>query len=172
MARKDVVMIGDPLLRQKADPVDFAADPVLQYVEDLRDTLRHLQQEKGLGRAIAAPQIGYLKRIVYMEANGQTITMINPEILSRSPELFDVWDSCFSADVAFFGLTRRHQTIRVRYQDQQGRTIVADFADDLAELFQHEIDHLDGVLFIDHIIDQQIIVRSEWERRYRPQQKE
>ena len=167
MARKEVVMIGDPLLRQKAEPVDFAADPVPQYVADLRDTLRSLQQEKGLGRAIAAPQIGYLKRIVYMEASGQTITMINPEILSRSPELFDVWDSCFSADVAFFGLTRRHRAIQVAYQNELGRQIVADFADDLSELFQHEIDHLDGVLFIDHIVDQQIIMRSEWERRFR-----
>lgn len=77
----------------------------------------------------------------------------------------DVWDSCFSADVAFFGKVRRNQRIEVAYYDERQNRVLAQFDGDLSELFQHEIDHLDGVLFTDHIIDNEIIMRSEWEQR-------
>jgi peptide deformylase len=90
--------------------------------------------------------------------------MINPHIVSRSEETMDVWDSCFSADVAFFGKVRRNRRITVAYDDEQQNRVVAQFENDLSELFQHEIDHLDGVLFTDHIIDHEIMMRSEWEK--------
>ena len=90
--------------------------------------------------------------------------MINPKITKRSDEKFDVWDSCFSADVAFFGKTPRYKEINVEYYDERQNQITAHFEDDLSVLFQHEIDHLDGVLFTDHITDNQIIMRSEWEK--------
>jgi peptide deformylase len=164
MTIKPILMIGNPKLRKTSSDVVFEEDNVAAIVQDLADTLHHIQQEKGLGRAIAAIQIGYLKRIVYMEAGGKRIVMINPRIVSRSEETMDVWDSCFSADVAFFGKVRRNQRITVAYYDEQRNNVVTQFADDLSELFQHEIDHLDGVLFTDHIIDHEIIMRSAWEK--------
>jgi peptide deformylase len=159
-------MIGNDALRKKAESIDFVKDPVEQYIQDLRDTLHHLQEEKQIGRAIAGPQIGYLKRMIYMETKEQKITMINPQIIRKSQEKFEVWDSCFSADVAFFGKTLRHKAIKVAYINENQKKINEDFTDDLSELFQHEIDHLEGILFTDHIINNQIIMRTEWEKLY------
>jgi len=157
-------MIGNEFLRKNAECIDFVNDPVEQYIQDLRDTLHHIQQEKQIGRAIAGPQIGYLKKIIYMEAGEKNITMINPRITQKSQETFEVWDSCFSAEVAFFGKTLRHKAITVAYMTAKQEEIHEDFADDLSELFQHEIDHLEGILFTDRIINNQIMMRCEWER--------
>ena len=164
MAAKKILMIGDAFLRRKAEAVDLLEDPVGRYIEDLRDTLHRFQKEKQIGRAIAGPQIGYQKRIVYMEAAGTRIVMINPQITEKSAETFEVWDSCFSADAAFFGKTLRYRRITVEYRDENQQEIHEEFTNDMSELFQHEIDHLDGVLFTDRIIDNQIIMRSEWEK--------
>ena len=164
MSVSNIVMIGNEFLRKKAEDIDFVTDPVDQYIHDLRDTLHHIQEEKQIGRAIAGPQIGYLKRIIYMEAKENKITMLNPRIINKSQETFEVWDSCFSADVAFFGKTLRHKAMTVAYMNEHQQAIHEDFTGDLSELFQHEIDHLEGILFIDHIMNNQIMMRSEWER--------
>ncbi len=157
-------MIGNEFLRKEAKRIDFVKDPVKQYIQDLRDTLHHIQKVKKIGRAIAGPQIGFLKRIIYMEIEEKKIIMINPQIIKKSQETFEVWDSCFSADVAFFGKTLRHKAITVSYINENQEELQEDFVDDLSELFQHEIDHLRGILFTDRIIDNQIIMRSEWEQ--------
>lgn len=166
MSKKKILMIGNEILRKKSERINFAKDHVEHYIQDLRDTLYHIQKEKKIGRAIAGPQIGYLKRIIYMETEEKKIVMINPHIIKKSQETFEVWDSCFSADVAFFGKTIRHKAITVEYMNENKEQRHEDFMDDLSELFQHEIDHLEGILFIDHIIDNHIIMRSEWERLY------
>lgn len=164
MAVKIILMIGNEILRKKSESINFEKDSVEMYIRDLRDTLQNFQKKKKIGRAIAGPQIGYLKRIIYMESEGKQIIMINPQIIKKSDVTFEVWDSCFSADVAFFGKTIRHKVITVAYMNENQEKIIEDFYEDLSELFQHEIDHLDGILFTDHIIDNQIIMRSEWER--------
>lgn len=164
MSVKSIIMIGNTILREKAATVDFLTDPIGSYIGDLRDTLHHVQREKKIGRAIAGPQLGYLKRIVYLEAGGDKIIMINPQITQASKKTFEVWDSCFSADLAFFGKTLRHRTISVNYFDENGREREDVFSDDMSELCQHEIDHLDGILFTDRIIANQIMMRSEWEK--------
>ncbi len=167
MAVKPILMFGNDLLRQPCGKVDVNTDPVNTWVTDLADTLHRAQAEKKIGRALAAPQIGCPKQIVLMDAGGRRIVMINPEIIAHSENTFDVWDSCFSADVAFFGLTRRYREITVRWIDDKRTPVRRVFRDDLSELFQHEIDHLHGILFIDRIVDNRIIMRSEWEKRYR-----
>ena len=164
MPVRNILMIGNELLRKKSEHIDFEKDPVGEYIQDLKDTLNHAQRDKQIGRAIAGPQISYLKRIIYMETKEQQIIMINPQIINKSRETFEVWDSCFSADVAFFGKTLRHKTITVAYLNENQEQFQVDFTDDLSELFQHEIDHLEGILFIDHIIDNKIMMRSEWEK--------
>jgi peptide deformylase len=75
-----------------------------------------------------------------------------------------VWDSCFSVDVAFFGKTIRYQEIKVAYLDEKNGEITETFQGNLSELFQHEIDHLEGIVFTDCIVDNNIIMRSEWEK--------
>ena len=82
--------------------------------------------------------------------------------------MINVWDSCYSFEVAFFVEIPRNKSIKVEYQDDKGNSIVEDFTDGLSELVQHEIDHLHGILAIDHLRDvKKIIMRSEWERRFR-----
>lgn len=159
-----LIMIGNPILKEKSERIDFKNDEINQYIDDLKDTLHYLQNKYKIGRAIAGPQIGYQKKIIYMEIEEKKIIMINPCIVAKSNETFEIWDSCFSADVAFFGKTIRHKSISVEYQNEQKDMIRQDFKDDLSELFQHEIDHLEGVIFTDRIVNNQIIMRSEWEK--------
>jgi peptide deformylase len=167
MTVKPVLMIGNKILRKKSEEVDFKINNITGIIDDLKDTLHHLQRVKETGRAIAGVQIGYMKRIIYMESGKKRIIMINPKITNKSDKKMDVWDSCFSADVSFFGKTSRYKKINVEYYDEKKNKITASFENDLSELFQHEIDHLDGILFTDHIIDNQIIMRSEWEKLYK-----
>ena len=91
--------------------------------------------------------------------------LINPIILEASDEKFEVWDSCFSFNLAFFVLVDRHCSVRTEFFDREGRRHVLDAEDKLSELLQHEIDHLDGILATDRMKNAKgIMMRSEWEK--------
>ena len=167
MVVKEVLLLGDPTLRETSEKVtDFSAlDEVLA---DLKDTLTWAQGHYGMGRAAAAPQLGYLKRVVYVQMPERSFYLVNPEIVGRSDEKFDVWDSCFSLEAAFFVNIPRHSAITVEYRDEDGGRHVEEFRDDISELLQHEIDHLDGVMCSDHLRDPwDIVMKAEWMKRYR-----
>ena len=166
MPKKRIRLIGDPILRQISAPVALDTEEIQDLVQDLTDTLTAFQGEHKIGRAIAAPQIGCLKRLVVVKTPELELAMVNPVITHKSPETFDAWDSCFSAGVKFFGKTRRHQAITVTWFRPDGTAREQRFENDLSELLQHEIDHLDGILFTDHILENQIIMREEWEKQY------
>ncbi len=169
MAVRDVLQLGNPVLREPALPVvEPGADEIAALLDDLRDTLAHWKETTGYGRGIAAPQIGVLQRVIFLNIGGcDPWPMINPEIVDASDETIVVWDACLSFLTIFFCVTR-HKRVRVRYQDTAGQTHEIDAEDDLAELLQHEIDHLDGILALDRITDlRTICVREEFERRYR-----
>lgn len=166
MALKEVLMLGNPELRQESRPIRQFDQDLARIIKDLKDTLLHLQEEKEIGRALAAPQIGYKKKVVYANLLEEEIIMINPEIVWYSEEEFEVWDSCFSFDIAFFVKVKRSREIIVQYQNAAGAEVERTFSGDLSELFQHEIDHLLGRLATDLLIDNEgIMMRSEWERR-------
>lgn len=168
---RDVLQLGDPLLRQPADPVaDPGAAEIAAILADLRDTLAHWRATTGYGRGIAAPQIGVLRRIVFMNIDQETPwPLINPQIVARSDDTVVVWDACLSFLVIFCQVTR-HRAVTVRYQDTAGAWHEIAAEGDLAELLQHEIDHLDGVLAIDRITElRTLCTREEFERRYRDQ---
>jgi len=168
MTIKDVLLLGNPKLRKISSSVINFNKNLRGDLNDLKDTLTHLQNTKRIGRAIAAPQIGLMKKIIFFQLPEKSFFMINPKITCRSKEMFDVWDSCFSFDVAFFIEILRHKEIKVEYQDENGNTMSKDFSDDLSELVQHEVDHLNGILATDHIKDiKKIIMRNEWEKRFK-----
>ena len=165
---RDVIQLGNPLLREVSAPVeDPGAEDVAALLDDLRDTLACWKATTGYGRGIAAPQIGVLRRVIFMNIGGDDPwPMINPEIVSSSEETMVVWDACLSFLSIFFHVTR-HARVGVRYQDTNGtwHTIQAD--GDLAELLQHEIDHLDGILALDRLTDtRSIVCREEFEKRF------
>ncbi len=168
MAFKNVLKLGNPMLREKSTNIKDFGENTEIIINDLKDTLLSLQEEKNTGRALAAPQIGYLKKVIYANLPEREIVMINPKITWKSKEKFMVWDSCFSFDIAFFVKISRHKKIKVRYQNTKGENITETFKDDFAELFQHEIDHLEGILATDHLENNKnIIMREEWEKRYK-----
>jgi peptide deformylase len=171
MAIQTVLQLGDPKLRESAAPVANPRAPeIATLVKDLADTLAHWRSTTGYGRGIAAPQIGVAQRVIFLQLPGaQPWPLVNPEIIERSPEKIVVWDACLSF-LSIFMQVERHREIKVRYQELQGewREIQAGAEKDLAELLQHEIDHLDGILAVDRITDMRTLcTREEFEKRYR-----
>jgi peptide deformylase len=171
MPIRPVLKLGDPLLRQKAARV---ADPTAQEVQDLvwdlADTLDHWRSATGYGRGIAAPQLGDLRRVIFLKLpDAEPWPLINPEIVKSSEEKIIVWDACLSF-LSIFMQVERDRQVTVRYQTLHGETREFEAGDEsnLSELLQHEIDHLDGILAIDRVIDvKTICTREEFEKRYR-----
>jgi N-formylmethionyl-tRNA deformylase len=171
MPVRPILQLGDPLLRENCIAVEDATSPeIRELVTDLADTLAHWRGKTGYGRGIAAPQIGVLRRVIFLKLPGeQPWPLINPEIVKRSAEKITVWDACLSF-LSIFMQVERHREITVRYQNLQGETVDVQAGEDhdLSELLQHEIDHLDGVLAIDRVADvKTIVTREEFEKRYR-----
>ena len=168
MVVRETLLIGNPQLREVSDKIYDYEKELQPILVDLKDTLTEHQRVYKMGRGIAAPQIGYKKQVVYIQTEAFTGYLINPTIVYRSPETFEVWDSCFSLEAAFFVKIDRNSRIKIKYTDQFGEFHNDTFTDDLSELLQHEIDHLDGVMCSDHLTDMKnIALREEWEKRYR-----
>lgn len=171
MAVKTVLQLGNPRLREKALTVTkFFAPELDVLVNDLADTLAHWRATTGYGRGIAAPQLGVPQRIIFLQLPGEMPwPLINPEIFESSEEKVVVWDACLSF-LSIFMQVERHREIVVRYQDLKGESHEVRAGDDrnLSELLQHEIDHLDGILAIDRIVDiKTLCTREEFEKRHR-----
>jgi peptide deformylase len=171
MPVRPILQLGDPRLREIALPVeDPSAPEVAALVEDLVETLAYWRATTGYGRGIAAPQLGVRLRVIFLQLPAEKPwPLVNPEIIERSVERIVVWDACLSF-LSIFMQVERHREITVRYQDMNGENHELAAGDDrnLSELLQHEIDHLDGILAVDRIIDiKTLCTREEFEKRYR-----
>lgn len=170
MAIKRILLLGNPLLWKKSSPVKSVQAPSTRgVIRDLRDTLADFRNRNGFGRGIAAPQIGIMQRIIYIDFPKEKIkeAMINPKIIKQSKEKIRVWDDCFS----FPGLlvkVERAKEVQVEYHNEQGEPGIISAKGDLSELLQHEIDHLDGILAVQRAIDgTSFALRSEWDKYLR-----
>ena len=145
-----ILTIGDRRLRQVAQPVnDVAAEDVRRATSLAHQTLADFRQRHGFGRAIAAPQIGADFRFIAVHLRNQSFTLYNPEITWRSRKTFALWDDCMSFPNLLVRVNR-HMSISVSYVDEHGAPQNLSKLDaNEAELLQHEIDHLDGVLAVD-----------------------
>lgn len=170
MTIQNVLQFGHSLLREScANISDFASPEVLQIQTNLKDTLHDLQRIHGRGGGLAAPQIGSSLRMVYVNAKGRSFHLCNPAIIERSEEVFEVWDFCFSASASFLAPVIRNLRIKVEYQDTSGRKRLEEFEGYFSELLQHEIDHLNGTLFIDRIKNPgKLTMVEEWDRQHVP----
>jgi peptide deformylase len=171
MPIRPVLQLGNPLLRQKAAAVpDPTAPETHNLIRDLADTLADWRTATGYGRGIAAPQLGVLQRVIFLKVpDADPWPLINPQIIKRSQEKIIVWDACLSF-LSIFMQVERHREITIRYQDLNGAKLEFEAGEDrdLSELLQHEIDHLDGILAIDRVVDvKTICTREEFEKRYR-----
>ena len=165
MPSRRILQLGDPLLRAVSAPVS-APSEAAPIFEDLRATLHEFRRTHGFGRGISAVQIGAPLRLIYIEFEGATYAIRNPEYEFQSEAKFRLWDDCFS----FPGLLvylERSQTVRVRYEDDQGKVRRVEAEGALSELLQHEIDHLDGILAVDRALDRSSLsTREEYVRRF------
>jgi len=166
MAEHRVRLFVDPVLRTKCTAVADSRSPAVRVVvDDLKETLRDLKSRFGIGRGIAAPQIGAPIRVIYVEMDKPWV-LINPEIIDVGDEDFTVWDDCFSFINVMVRVQRAFR-IKVRYQDLTGKSQTVELEGDGAELLQHEIDHLDGVLAVDRAVGlDPFCLREEWNKHY------
>lgn len=152
-----LIAADDPRLRTPCVDVQAADPDVAEELQHLHAALSQFRQAHGFGRAIAAPQLGIMKRMVAVNLGTTPFEMLNPVIVSSSDETQIVWDDCLSLpDIVV--KVQRHKTISVTYRDRHGDTHHwHSLPDDLAELVQHEVDHLDGILMTDRAIDENSI---------------
>jgi peptide deformylase len=150
MAKRPILLLPDTRLRAIAEPIDAIDDSIKQLAQDMLETM---YAAPGIG--LAAPQVGELRRIVVMdlakeEEPADPIVMINPEILSFSEETVVTEEGCLSIPELYYEVERPAE-ITVRYTDLEGKTIERAAGERLAICIQHELDHLDGVLYIDYL---------------------
>lgn len=152
MAVRDILLLGNPLLLERCAAVEPGEIPLLrELITDLHDTLFAFRARHGVGRAIAAPQIGVLKRAVYLNV-GEPVALLNPEFLTLSEETFEIWDDCMSFPDLLVRV-RRHRRGALRFRDLEWREHTWQLDGDLSELLQHELDHLDGILAVSRAVD-------------------
>ncbi len=143
MALRDITILGfDDCLRKKSRTVDKIDKRLLILLEDMLDTMYH---EQGVG--IAAPQVGVLRRVMIIDIGDGSIEFINPVIIDQSGEQIDK-EGCLSVP-GFVGNVSRSSYIKVRALDRYGKTFELEGTGLLARAICHEVDHLDGVLFVD-----------------------
>ena len=150
MALLPIITAPDPRLKIKALPVAAVDDKVRRLMDDMLATMR-----QAIGVGLAAPQVGVAKRVIVLDVaregeRPQPMMLANPEILWRSPELTTGSEGCLSLPEHYAEVTRPEK-IRLRYLDYQNEIREIEASGLLATCVQHEIDHLGGVLFVDHI---------------------
>ncbi|HCF29462.1 MAG TPA: peptide deformylase [Cyanobacteria bacterium UBA11049] len=167
----EIIQLGDPLLRAKAEVVENIQDWRIQKLID--DLITTLKQANGVG--IAAPQVAASDRLFivasrpnprYPNAPEMELTpMINPKILASSNEIVNGWEGCLSIP-GIRGLVPRSQAIEVEYTDRNGKLQKQELTDFVARIFQHEYDHLDGIVFLDRLKStQDIVTEHEYQKR-------
>jgi peptide deformylase len=150
MALLPIITAPDPRLKNVAEPVETVDDDVRRLMDDMLQTM---YAAPGVG--LAAPQIGISKRVVVVDVSradedAKPMQMVNPEIINASNAFSVFEEGCLSLPEHFADV-KRPDRVRVRYLDYENETRELDLDGFLATCIQHEIDHLDGVLFVDHI---------------------
>ena len=151
MAIREILTVPDPRLKKKSAPVEGGVDDDLRALMD--DMLETMYDAPGIG--LAAIQIGVPKRVIVMdiapkEGEREPRYFINPEILWRSEETVPYEEGCLSVP-DIYDEVERPAKVKLRYLNYKGETIEEDAEGVFAVCIQHEMDHLDGVLFIDHL---------------------
>ena len=134
-----------PILRRKSEEVKKVTPELKRLIEDMIETM-----EKNDGAGLAAPQVGILKRVIVAETERGPIGLINPEIIKKSKEKILAEEGCLSFPGLFLKI-KRAKEVEVKALDVEGKEMKIKAEGLLARVLQHEIDHLDGILFVDKI---------------------
>ena len=162
MSIRKLHLLGSPVLRQRAEPVPGVDDAVRQLIDDLFETMH---AAKGVG--LAANQVGIAQRVAVVDTGGeapQPLVLVNPTIVHRGEETETAEEGCLSIP-EIFGEVERPLSIIVEATDRSGAPFRLETSGYQARAIQHEIDHLDGVLFLDHLSAvKRGLLLSKWKR--------
>jgi len=155
MSIRPIVLYDDPLLRKKSRRVRHVSPDLQALVDDMVETMH-----AGNGIGLAAIQVGVPERVIVVQlpedeenpGGGELYAVVNPKLARKSREIEDGIEGCLSIP-GLIGEVPRHYAVTVKGLDSRGRTVRIKAKEFLARVFQHEIDHCDGILFIDHIED-------------------
>ncbi|MEE0435031.1 MAG: peptide deformylase [Peptococcaceae bacterium] len=142
MARYKVVLNGDPVLRKIAQPVKEVNDNTRKLLNNMAETMYHAH-----GVGLAAPQVGISKRVIVVDIGEGLYKLVNPEVIASSG-IQDGPEGCLSVP-GIVGDVKRSEHVKVKALNEEGNEIVLEASGYLARAFQHEIDHLNGIIFTD-----------------------
>lgn len=145
MAVYEILKVGEDVLREKARLVPKVTPNIVKLLDNMRDTMYHAD-----GVGLAAPQIGISKRVIVVDAGDGLVELINPEIIEANGEDIDM-EGCLSIPGVNEKVRRAYQ-VKVKGLDRTGQEIIVEGFELLARALQHEVDHLEGVLFIDKVL--------------------
>lgn len=172
-----IIQSGEKKLREVSRPVEKIDKKVLTLIKDLKDTLAVQKDPEGVG--LAAPQIGKNQRVFVVNYKGFERVVVNPEILElvektkrkklskKQKHREEILEGCLSLP-HYYGPLKRAESLKIRYLDQEGKEVVETFTNFNAQIILHEIDHLNGILFIDRLLEQKkrlykLDKNDEWE---------
>lgn len=168
MMKLKIIEVPNPILRQVSKEVKQVDEDVKTTLADMLETMY-----KANGAGLAAPQVGLLKRMVVIDAarKGEEpapYKMVNPKIVWHSDELQECQEGCLSIPNQYAPV-RRFESVKVEYLDENGKSCILEAKGFLAVAVQHELDHLDGVIFIDHLskLRQKMMLKKQEKRQKR-----
>ncbi|MFY9214146.1 MAG: peptide deformylase [Tissierellaceae bacterium] len=146
MALRRIRLEGDPILRKKSRPIDEINDRIQVLLDDMVETMRDAE-----GVGLAAPQVGVLRRAVVIDVGEGPIKIINPEIIDEEGTKIDI-EGCLSVPNKA-GKVERPERVKIKYINEDGEEVILEGEGLLAKAICHEIDHLDGILYTDKVIE-------------------
>lgn len=150
-----ILKLGNPKLYKISEEVrKEEVEDLLPQIEELHQLVLEFRKKYGAGRAIAAPQIGLMKRIICLNTPYKKQTIINPVLSNFSEEMMELWDDCMSFPTIHVRL-KRHRLVTMNFVDENWVPYTWNLKDDMSELMQHEYDHLNGILATQRAIDSQ-----------------
>ena len=147
MALRKIVTLEDPVLRKTSRKVEKFDKRLWDLLDDMKDTLYSAN-----GAGLAAVQVGILRRVVVIDVGDGLMELVNPEITERSDEKQEEVECCLSIP-GRYGVTERPEWVKVKAQNRDGKWVVYKGEGLKARCFCHELDHLDGVLYIDNALE-------------------
>ena len=148
MALRNIITKENPMLRKKSRPVETFDERLAQLIDDMKDTMYHAE-----GCGLAAVQVGVLRRVVVIDCGDGVLELVNPEIIEAEGEQREM-EGCLSIP-GESARTVRPMSVKVKAQNREGRWCFYSGSELKARAFCHEIDHLDGQLYIDHLAPDQ-----------------
>ncbi len=147
---REIVLMGDPVLRTPGEEVEVFDEELQDLVRDMFETMYHAE-----GVGLAAPQIGLSKRVLVVDLRKEEqpearVALVNPRLVWSSPETEKEYEGCLSIP-GLEELVERPSSVRIEGRDPKGNEVVVEADEYFARALQHEIDHLDGVLFLDRV---------------------